>query len=212
LATVSFKAPQELVERVRRYARQCRRPVSELVRDGLEWRIGEGDPLNMRMGTATDGETADRENTGNTDRAEVCAASLDGMLSPLVAEVRQLHHAVQALEQRLVKTEGAALFGNISITAKGEERPGQVPSERVLGPKRGGRPPIWRGKIVDLLHAHPGGLSATAIKGRLDIPTPIGDTIAGMVRAGLLVKVGTGRAVRYRLAMDTPEKEVVQEE
>ena len=37
LETVSFKAPKEFVEQVKRYAKQRSRPVSELVRDGLEW-------------------------------------------------------------------------------------------------------------------------------------------------------------------------------
>jgi hypothetical protein len=215
LTTLSFKAPTAFVEHVKRYARQCRRPVSELVRDGLEWRIGDGDPRDMRDATVTDEETP---GTGNTDNTAV--AVFQDLLSPLVTEVRQLARAVQALEQRVQDTPAAReVSGNTDIPARREEVPGAAPEQDIplvsrphTGPKRGGRPPVWRGKIIDLLHAHPGGLSATAIKGRLDIPTPIGDTIGGMVRAGLLVKVGTGRAVRYRLAMGTPEKAVVQEE
>ena len=110
LVTLSFKAPKDLVERVKRYAKQCVRPVSELVRDGLEWRIGEGDPLNRRVGGETGGKTTDEGNTGNTDRAGVRAEALHGMLSALVAEVRQVHSSVQALEQQLGRAEGGRAF------------------------------------------------------------------------------------------------------
>ena len=68
LETLSFKVPKEFVEQVKRYAKQRARPVSELVRDGLEWRIGEGDPLNIRYETVTSGETGYEGNTGNTNR------------------------------------------------------------------------------------------------------------------------------------------------
>src|SRR5215475_1348842 len=101
LETLSFKAPKEFAEQVKLYAKRCLRPVSELVRDGLEWRIGEGDPLNMRFGGVSGGETAYEGNTGNTDMAGESAESLHSILSALVAEVRQLHSAVQAIERRL---------------------------------------------------------------------------------------------------------------
>jgi hypothetical protein len=39
--TVSLKIPQTLLDRVRAYARVHRRTVSELFRDGIEWRLGE---------------------------------------------------------------------------------------------------------------------------------------------------------------------------
>jgi hypothetical protein len=138
LVTLSFKAPKELVERVKRYAKQCVRPVSELVRDGLEWRIGEGDPLNRRVGVETGGKTADEGNTGNTDRAGVRAGSLHGMLSALVAEVRQVHSSVQALEQQLGRAEGGEPSGNIGITARGSGTPGQAGGQRrATGPASG---------------------------------------------------------------------------
>ena len=42
--TVSLKMPQDLLDRVQRYARAHRQSVSALIREGLEWRITEGDP------------------------------------------------------------------------------------------------------------------------------------------------------------------------
>jgi predicted DNA-binding protein len=100
LETVSFKAPKEFIERVKRYAKQRSRPVSELVRDGLEWRINEGDPLNLRYETVTSGEATYEGNTGNTDISGESVEALHGMLSTLLAEVRQLRKEVRVSEQR----------------------------------------------------------------------------------------------------------------
>ena len=40
---VSVKLPPDLLERVRQYALIHQQSLSELIRDGLEWRISEGD-------------------------------------------------------------------------------------------------------------------------------------------------------------------------
>lgn len=42
--TISLKIPQDLLARVQHYAGLHRQSVSELIRDGLEWRITDGDP------------------------------------------------------------------------------------------------------------------------------------------------------------------------
>ena len=42
--TISFKMPQDLLDRVQRYAREHHQSVSALIREGLEWRMTEGDP------------------------------------------------------------------------------------------------------------------------------------------------------------------------
>ncbi len=41
--TISLKMPQDLLDRVQRYAREHHQSVSALIREGLEWRITEGD-------------------------------------------------------------------------------------------------------------------------------------------------------------------------
>ena len=68
LETLSFKVPPEFKAQLQAYAKQRRQSTSELIREGVEWRIGEGDPLNMRYGTVASGETAHEGNTGNTKR------------------------------------------------------------------------------------------------------------------------------------------------
>ena len=101
LETLSFKVPAEFKAQLQAYAKQRKQSISELIREGVEWRIGEGDPLNMRYRTVASGETAYEGNTGNTDKAELGIEFLHGMLSALVEEVRQLHISIQAIEQRL---------------------------------------------------------------------------------------------------------------
>jgi hypothetical protein len=104
LETLSFKVPAEFKAQLQAYAKQRRQSISELIREGVEWRIGEGDPLNIRDGTVTSGETAHEGNTGNTEKIEKGVEFLHGMLSALVEEVRQLRESMQALEHRLGET------------------------------------------------------------------------------------------------------------
>ena len=57
-----------------------------------------------------------------------------------------------------------------------------------------------RQRIVALLQAHPGGLTAVEIKVPLHMDKNIGNTLAGMVRDQVLAKQGSGAQVRYRAA------------
>ena len=67
-----------------------------------------------------------------------------------------------------------------------------------------GRKPVLRPGILALLDEHPDGLTAAELKVYLGTAKPIGDTLAGMVKAALLVKTGSGHAIRYQLAEATP--------
>jgi len=51
---------------------------------------------------------------------------------------------------------------------------------------------------MDLVRAHPDGLTAVQIKVHLDVDNNIGDILQGMVRNHLLAKQGSGAQVRYR--------------
>ena len=46
LETLSFKVSAEFKAQLQAYANQRRQSLSELIREGAEWRISEGDPLN----------------------------------------------------------------------------------------------------------------------------------------------------------------------
>ena len=65
-------------------------------------------------------------------------------------------------------------------------------------PRTRGRPrsPVGQ-QILDLLAAHPEGLSAEQLRGALTPRKPLGDTLAGMRRLGTVRTEGVGRALRY---------------
>jgi hypothetical protein len=121
LETLSFKVPAEFKAQLQAYAKQRRHSISELIREGVEWRIGEaGDPLNLRYGTVTSDETAHEGNTGNTEKIEKGVEFLHGMLFALVEEVRQLRESMQAIEQRLGETrrmQPPSVTGNTRIAS-----------------------------------------------------------------------------------------------
>ena len=75
-------------------------------------------------------------------------------------------------------------------------------SDDVIVPevKHRGRRPVLRPGILALLDEHPEGLTAAELKVYLGTEKPIGDTLAGMVRAQLLMKNGTGPGLRYQRA------------
>lgn len=118
LDTLSFKVPVELKAQLQAYAKQRRHSISELIREGVEWRIGEGDPLNIRYGTVASSETGHEGNTGNTVKVEMGVELLHGMLSALVEEVRQLRESMQVIEQRLGepgRVQAPSVTGNTGI-------------------------------------------------------------------------------------------------
>jgi hypothetical protein len=114
--TASFKAPVLLLQQVERYAKEHRLSLSELVRDGLEMRLEGVDPRYKRYGAEGDDIEVDEGNTANTARVGVDGASLRDTLSTLIAIIRQLHTAVQTLEQRLGGAERGQVSGNTGNT------------------------------------------------------------------------------------------------
>jgi hypothetical protein len=101
--TFSLKIPQSLIDQVKRYARQHRQSVAELIREGLEWRIGEGDPLAQRYATA---DSSEQEHSGIPetppwpDRDSESEGPLEEIRHTLTRQESQLQALTQALENR----------------------------------------------------------------------------------------------------------------
>jgi len=82
-----------------------------------------------------------------------------------------------------------------------------APEQRVVTApaptRKAGRPrsPVGQ-QILDLLAAHPEGLSAEQLRGALTPSKRLGDTLAGMRRLGTVRTEGAGRALRYFAALD----------
>lgn len=104
--TISLKMPQELHDRVQSYARLHRQSISELIRDGLEWRITEGDPRSLGVRTPQRTPSDDDAYSRNTEIPSEMrekpehAGILHEIRTALARQEAQLQGLTQALEQR----------------------------------------------------------------------------------------------------------------
>jgi hypothetical protein len=136
---------------------------------------------------------------------------------PDIVRIRELILAeLAALGITMPAAPGKVTVGDTvgPTETKRHENPAATPPAREYEADHGHRiltesaPPRKRGRqrslvgqqILDLLAAHPEGLSAEQIRGYLTPDKRIGDTLSGMKRLGTLQTRGQGRAVRYFLA------------
>lgn len=89
--TISMRLPKELHTRLEQYATQHRQSISELVRDGLAWRLSEGDPRGLGDASAKDDEAYYMSKTAN---------ALADMRQALARQEAQIQTIVQALERQ----------------------------------------------------------------------------------------------------------------
>src|SRR5262245_53003224 len=92
--TISLRLPKDLHTRLEQYAMQHRQSISELVRDGLEWRLGDGDPRGL-------GDARTKEDE----------AYYMGNTTHVLAEVRHALTRQEAKIQTLVPTLGRQTTG-----------------------------------------------------------------------------------------------------
>ena len=171
--TVSLRIPRDLAERMKRYALRHRQSVTELLLDGLKWRLEQEDPRQQ--------STESIKYYDNT--------------------------VLQELEKPLHFLDEAIPFDE-DLGAGGEAKPQDLPDishydntviQNNVSQSRG-RPSSMREPILDLLRSHPEGLSATELKVHLRAEKNLGDTLQGMVRAGVLKGVGSGQQKKYCIA------------
>jgi hypothetical protein len=158
--TASFKAPVELLDQVERYAKEHRLSMSELVRDGLEMRLEGVDPRYRRSAAEGDETEGNEGNTTNMGKGEEEGETLPSMLSTLIGVMRQLHGAVQALDQRLGGIESGQVSGNTGNT---EIIPRALPVPPVPKVK------LDKAALLALLHQmHATGLDSVQIAEQLE--------------------------------------------
>jgi hypothetical protein len=114
--TISMRLPKELHTRLEQYATQHRQSISELVRDGLEWRLSEGDPRGLGVVSTKDDEAYYMSNTAN---------ALADMRQALARQETQIQALVQALERQT--TEGS----NGLVVSNTDTAPNSSPVARV---------------------------------------------------------------------------------
>jgi hypothetical protein len=143
---------------------------------------------------------------------------LEEMLAAVAARVADLHEQVQQLTARVDAMAATwQLMAASEVFPAAERQPlaanePQEPAPPVAAvaasgqptaaPRRPGRPsgPL-RQQILDLLQDHPEGLSAEAIRVHVQARRPIGDTLQGMVKSGVIVAQGSRARRRYVLGL-----------
>ena len=100
--TLLARVPADLAELVKRYAGERGQSVAALIKDGLEWRIGDGDPRGMGLYL---GQLRDQREKGYYTKTETAVEGASGeLLREIQAEQArqgaQLQAVVQALERQ----------------------------------------------------------------------------------------------------------------
>ncbi len=112
-----------------------------------------------------------------------------------------LPHALDALVQARVRAGTPfavlireALSAYLADTPQaGEGRAKAAPAPTPADTRRPGRPSSpMRQQILAALQAHPGGLRAEELRVHIQARRPIGDTLQGMLKAGVIVAQGRG--------------------
>jgi hypothetical protein len=172
--TVSLRIPRDLHERMSRYAARHRQSVTELLLDGLKWRLEQDDPRRESVG--------DMLYYDNTVLQEMIKpAHLVDALIPFDEDLTTFQESKAKALPDISNYDNTLIQENASA-------------------KRTGRPGTMREPILKLLREHPEGLSAEQIRGFLSPEKPIGDTLQGMRRSHLVRTEGQGRDMRYFLA------------
>jgi hypothetical protein len=147
------------------------------------------------------------------------AARLDGLQDQVESLATRLESLATSARQTMAdvadttRLTTAAMTDTIQQTmADTAARPRQPAADRSAdtaptavdtpaSPRRPGRPsgPL-RQQILDLLQAHPEGLRAEEIRVYLQARRPIGDTLQGMLKGGVITAQGQGIHRRYVLA------------
>jgi hypothetical protein len=101
--TISLKIPQDLLDRVQAYARMHRQSVSELIRDGLAWRITEGDPRSFGATVPQGTVNHDNEYYRNTEIPSSAQepAELGDVLQAILTTVARQETQIRALAEAI---------------------------------------------------------------------------------------------------------------
>ena len=102
--TLLARVPVELADLVKRYAAERGQlPVSELIREGLEWRIGEGDPRGLGLYLSQSTGISEKMYSSNTETAlgGQGEEALQEIRALLVRQGEQLQALIHAHERKV---------------------------------------------------------------------------------------------------------------
>jgi len=175
---------------VQEHIRGTGTPFAVLIRDALAAYLADTAPT----GAPTHADSADTVRHLQ-EQLTALTTRMEGMEATM-ARVRQLADRFAD-----IPADSASTSADRPLTPadRPADREADRPPTAQPGQRRPGRPSSLRPLIIELLHGHPEGLTATQIKVFLSVEKNIGDTLSGMTRNRVINKTGTRPAVRYVL-------------
>jgi hypothetical protein len=173
---VSLRLPRDLYDQAQRHARMRRTTLTALIVEGLHMRLeAPTDPRDI---------IASQDITAMQELEQLIDARIHAILAA------QYLPFAEPVPEALAQPTPTLRHGKNNTVMRKDLSEGQ-------DVRRRGRPGILRQPILDLLHQHPEGLSALELKVHLKTDKHIGDTLAGMRRAGIVKVEGEGNRRRY---------------
>jgi hypothetical protein len=194
--TVSLRIPRDLHERMSRYAARHRQSITELLLDGLKWRLEQEDPRTQSISAIEYYDTT-------VLQALAKPAHLVDALIPFDEDVSAFPSTAAAPAPDISQYSNSVIQESAQPTPELDpqlQEYGNTVIQQKPSAKRSGRPATMREPILNLLREHPEGLTAEQMRGLLNAQKPIGDTLQGMRRGSLVKTEGQGREMRYFLA------------
>ena len=195
--TVSLRIPHDLHERMSRYSARHRQSVTELLLDGLRWRLEQDDPRQQSISGLSYYDNTVLQELAKPVHLVDALIPFDEDISAVTAKINPQAAPDISNYNNAVILESAQPLPELDTQL--QEYDNTVIQEKV-STKRSGRPGTMREPILNLLREHPEGLTAEQIRGLLNAQKPIGDTLQGMRRGNLVRTEGSGREMRYFLA------------
>jgi len=183
-ATLLARVPADLAALVKRYAGQHGQSVAELIREGVEWRIGDGDPRGMGLYLEESTDTREKTFCANTEitLGAESGVVLADMRTALARQEAQIQALTQMLEQQTALLRSNMYSGNTEIAPS---VPGNtdIPSASIVPRVKSDKAEV----IARLRQMHDTGLDSTQIAAALQaegVPTLSGkgEWHAGTVR------------------------------
>jgi Arc/MetJ-type ribon-helix-helix transcriptional regulator len=183
--SVTLRLPRDLYDQAQQHAKRRQTTLSELVREGLQLRLET--PTDPRDILATQDSTV---------MQEVRQMIADEVQAALAAQHFQAAESTPP-RQRVGKSK-TQHYSNATQGQTYAPAPGHSLVTEPVPTRTGGRPrsPVGQ-QILDLLAAHPEGLSADELRVYLKATKPIGDILSGMKKTGAVTTQGEGKPLRY---------------
>ena len=126
--TLLARVPADLAELVKQYARQHGLSVAELIREGVEWRVGDGDPRGMGMYLEQPTGTSDKTYYTNTETASGAESSavLEDIRAALASQAMQIQALTETLERQAMLSSADMYSSNTSIARVPEKKVGRA--------------------------------------------------------------------------------------